>query len=210
MRRAALGLLALALGGAAGAEPEIRADALYRGKALLWIDGRHRLFAVGDRHDGVRLLAADPERAVIEYRGRRRVLGLSPPPEGQDEAAPEGTRILDVERLGEGPDWLDFALRYERRADLPEPVILRARILFHGRDTRSGMHAYTRLPPGRGRVRLRLMLREGLEGALWSDAVRFEILYNDGGRLAAADRHDVPLVKPWRPALGAAAPAGGE
>jgi len=74
-----LGAALLAAVVAAGAQAaQVQVLGLFPGKALLSIDGKHRVLSVGQRSpEGVLLVSADPHSAVIESDGQRRTLGLS-------------------------------------------------------------------------------------------------------------------------------------
>lgn len=62
---------------AAWAETEVNVVGLFPGKAVLIINGgKPRTLAAGQSADGVRLLSADSETAVLEVEGRRRQLGM--------------------------------------------------------------------------------------------------------------------------------------
>ena len=61
-----IGLFADALG-----EPKVTALGLFKGKALLSIDGMHRVLKKGESSpEGVRLIDADANRALVEIEGR--------------------------------------------------------------------------------------------------------------------------------------------
>jgi aspartyl protease family protein len=67
--------VALTVGSAAAEGPQIRVLALFPGKAMLSIDGKRRLLGAGESSpEGVELVAADPQRAVIRYAGEERAL----------------------------------------------------------------------------------------------------------------------------------------
>ena len=68
-------VLVLSAGCAVGAELQIVASGLFEGRALLSIDGVHRLLRTGETSpEGVKLLAADSREALIELGGRRLTL----------------------------------------------------------------------------------------------------------------------------------------
>jgi len=59
------------------ADEQIQALALFPGKAVLSIDGQHYTLAIGESTpEGIRLLAADSNRALLEAGGKRRMLTL--------------------------------------------------------------------------------------------------------------------------------------
>ena len=71
-----LALLVLAV--PASAQTNIQVRGLFKGSAVLEIDGKQRLLKVGKTSpEGVTLMAADPRKAVIEIAGEQRTLGLS-------------------------------------------------------------------------------------------------------------------------------------
>lgn len=96
-----LGLVLLLLPLLAAAMPRVLAVALFEGKAMLEIDGRRQLLAVGQTApEGVRLLAASSSEAVVEINGRRQALRLSSQV-GGSYAAP-ARRQVQIARDGQG------------------------------------------------------------------------------------------------------------
>ncbi len=68
----------LGFNGNMAAATEVRVKGLFKGSAVLVINGKQRLLKVGKTSpEGVRLLAADSQMAEVEVDGRRRVLRLS-------------------------------------------------------------------------------------------------------------------------------------
>lgn len=58
--------------GAVAAAPQIVVQGLFRDRAVLTIDGKQRLLRVGERSpEGVKLISADSQEAVLEVEGRR-------------------------------------------------------------------------------------------------------------------------------------------
>ena len=73
------GVLALLAGvyGTAAAVDQVSVQGLFQGMAVGRIDGTDRLLRAGQRSpEGVRLVSADSERAVLEVEGRTLTLGL--------------------------------------------------------------------------------------------------------------------------------------
>jgi aspartyl protease family protein len=69
---AALTLLCLLLAGTALAAPDVRVVGLFKERAVVTIDGRQRILSVGQSSpEGVRLISADSESAVLEIEGRQ-------------------------------------------------------------------------------------------------------------------------------------------
>lgn len=95
-------LLLLCLLPVAIAAPRVSVVALFQGKAMLEIDGRRQLLAIGQTTpEGVRLLAATSSEAVLEVNGQRRTLQLSRQV-GGNYAAPAERRQVQVARDGHG------------------------------------------------------------------------------------------------------------
>ncbi len=73
-----LALVLLLAAAAALAAPRVSVLALFPGKALLGVAGERHLLAEGESTpQGVRLVSADPQGAVVEIDGRRHQLGLN-------------------------------------------------------------------------------------------------------------------------------------
>jgi aspartyl protease family protein len=71
-------LIILLFASPSSAQTNIQVRGLFKGSAVLDIDGKQRLLKVGKTSpEGVTLLAADPRQAVIEVDGEQHTLGLS-------------------------------------------------------------------------------------------------------------------------------------
>ncbi|WP_457675735.1 retropepsin-like aspartic protease family protein [Thiolapillus sp.] len=70
-------VMLLCLWQAAWAVERVRVMALFPGKAMLSIDGRNRMLVRGETSpEGVKLISADADQAVVEYGGQRQSLRL--------------------------------------------------------------------------------------------------------------------------------------
>ncbi|HHQ40972.1 MAG TPA: TIGR02281 family clan AA aspartic protease [Chromatiales bacterium] len=97
-RRGRLLACGLAVAGAlawqAAAAPQVRVLALFPGKALVEVDGERRLLRAGETGPGgVRLVAADARRAVIEVGGRRAEYTVGGGPVGARYAPPREVEV---------------------------------------------------------------------------------------------------------------------
>lgn len=62
----------------AHAQPDVQVNGLFKGKAILTINGVQRLLKDGDTSpEGVRLVSSDSSQALVEIEGRRHSLGLT-------------------------------------------------------------------------------------------------------------------------------------
>ena len=62
---------------ALGAAPQVEVQALFKGRAMLMIDGKRRLLSAGQTSpEGVKLIGADARGARIEINGEQRTLAL--------------------------------------------------------------------------------------------------------------------------------------
>ena len=76
--RGCLGVMLLSVALVAAAQPDIRANALFDGRAMLTIDGKAQMLRAGQSSpEGVRLVSATAREAVVEFQGRRQTLSLS-------------------------------------------------------------------------------------------------------------------------------------
>jgi aspartyl protease family protein len=78
MRLRSVALLPFAFGVSAAHAAEITVNALFHGKAMLVVDGgKPRMLSAGQSTpEGVKLISANSEAAVIEYNGRKQSLSL--------------------------------------------------------------------------------------------------------------------------------------
>ncbi len=56
---------------------DIQVNALFEGSAYLLVDGQQKLLREGQTFRGVKLLSANPDRALIEWQGKQQELTLS-------------------------------------------------------------------------------------------------------------------------------------
>lgn len=69
---AALPVLCLLLAGSAVAAPDVRVVGLFKERAVVTIDGRQRMLRIGQSSpEGVRLISADSESALLEVEGQQ-------------------------------------------------------------------------------------------------------------------------------------------
>lgn len=69
--------MALGLASAVLAQPEVQVNGLFKGAAVLTIDGRQQMLREGASSGGVKLISADTQKAVVEVGGKRHELKLS-------------------------------------------------------------------------------------------------------------------------------------
>lgn len=61
----------------AWAAPDVSVNGLFTGKAVLVVNGRPKMLKVGESFQGVKLLAADSQKALIDVAGKEYTLGLN-------------------------------------------------------------------------------------------------------------------------------------
>lgn len=95
-------LLAGLLPGVCGAATQVNVVGLFSGKAVLVVNGgKPRTLSVGQATpEGVRLLAADSSRAVLEIEGKRQELGMGQGASVAGEAAQAPTALLYANQAG--------------------------------------------------------------------------------------------------------------
>lgn len=100
-------LVALLLGWAwpnahAAEFPDVQVNGLFGGQAVLTINGKQRLLKPGQTApEGVLLVSATLEQAVVAYRGTRRKLGLSRRVAGTYETRTQAVVTLNADSLGQ-------------------------------------------------------------------------------------------------------------
>ena len=96
--------LAFVLSVSAVQAADIAVNALFNGKAMIVVDGgKARMLSVGQSTpEGVKLISASSEAAVIEYKGQKRTLGLGQGTRVAMAAQPSGSGqvVLRAERGG--------------------------------------------------------------------------------------------------------------
>jgi aspartyl protease family protein len=71
-------LILLLFASPSSAQTNIQVRGLFKGSAVLEIDGKQQLLKVGKTSpEGVTLIAADPRKAIVEFNGEQQTLGLS-------------------------------------------------------------------------------------------------------------------------------------
>jgi aspartyl protease family protein len=95
---------ALSVAPAARAQTDVSIVALFTDRAMVSINGgKPRLMKAGETMDGVRLVAADSQRALVEVDGRRETLTLGQHIATQRSAAGRQTTVLSAD--GRGHFW---------------------------------------------------------------------------------------------------------
>ncbi len=106
--RAAARLLMLGLilgwmpSAAAATLPDVELNGLFGNQAVLTISGRQQLLKTGQKSpEGVVLVSATLEQAIIEFRGDRRILRLSQRVTGSYKVRTQEVVTLNADRLGQ-------------------------------------------------------------------------------------------------------------
>lgn len=104
MRLRSVALLTFALSASAAHAADITVNALFSGKAMLVVDGgKPRMLSVGQSTpEGVTLISASSDAAVVEYKGQKRSVGLGQGTRVATAAQPSGSGqvVLRADRGG--------------------------------------------------------------------------------------------------------------
>lgn len=188
-----------------GVAQQITANGLFYGKAVLTIDGKQVLMEVGQTRQGVKLIEADEDHAVVMVKGKKRFIYLdktiakeySTPNEFErhDEAK---SHVIKAHLIHQALNLATFQVEYfYREQELGAPVTLSAKTLFRGKDTESWAHSYTRLNPGRHTVAITISMNEQSVDSYLSDAVQFDLVSVKNGETKKSGTYVMKLVKEW-------------
>ncbi len=186
------------------ADHQITANALFDGKALLMVDNVPIAFSVGQRKEGIKLISADDNQAVIIVHGRRKVLQLDKSiakeyatPDELDKHESSKTHILSVRLIHQTPNLATFEVDYFYNERLAEHVALSAKTLFKERVTEYWQHTYTRLNPGRHTTTITVSMNNNAPINYTSDAIRFDLNWSRKEKSGVADSKIIEFIKQW-------------
>ncbi len=201
-------LCSLLLGGVysrAGAEPKITANALFKGRAVLLVDNQPVFFATGETHQGITLVSANENRAVIRIDGEERDLYLDKgvaekyaKVEGLKEKLDAKSHVIAANLIHQTTNIATFEVEYFYDKDLGERATLSAGTMRENKTTDYWVHSYTVLAPGRNIATITVSMNDKAPASYVSDALRFDINWVKGSETGSTGTLVIPFIKTWK------------
>ena len=186
------------------AEPDIVANGLFPGKAVLTIDGKQVFISLGQTRRGVRLIEADEEHAVIEIDGKQRTLHLDKSIAKEYSTAEQFKRLEDAKShvinaqiIHQAGNLVTFEVEYYLADKLADRATLIAKTLARGKLTDYWAHTYTPLTHGRHTANITVAMNEKAPDRYVSDQILFEILWSKRDKSGVTGAYVMEFIKQW-------------
>lgn len=202
--RLLLPVLLLGLAPAAPAGDDIEVNALFYKHAVLTVDGEQITLTAGETRNGIKLINANGERAIVEINGERRRLTveagnarkLTSPEEFQRHTDAK-SHVIDARAVEQSPDKIVFEVDYYCSEKLGQPVRLIAKTLFRYEDTGAWSHSLTPVRPGRHTATITVGMSDDATDGYLSDAMQFSLSYSRNGTLHETGALVFEFIKEW-------------
>ncbi|MBA3582252.1 MAG: hypothetical protein H0W44_07345 [Gammaproteobacteria bacterium] len=179
---------------------EISANGLLEGKAILRINGKLMMFSNGDTKEGIKLINANEDRAIILINGKRETLILDKTITAASKRSAEPVKALDsvlqiqkVQVIYQTPQLAVFEIDYQYKAGDPValgngPTFLQSEFLKAGQAIKNSIsQTEVRLIPGSHKTTVALALSLAAADNVNVDAVRFYAISGEGVILTTLD-----------------------
>jgi rRNA maturation protein Rpf1 len=184
--------------------PEITANGLFPGKAVLTIDGKQVFLSLGQTRYGVRLIRADEDHAVIEVDGRQQTLHLDKSIAKEYSTAEQFKRyseskshVINAKIIHQTGNLVTFEVDYFFTENLGERANLIAKTLSRGELTDYWAHTYTPLEHGRNSTNITVAMNEKAPERYVSDQMLFEILWTRKDKSGTTGAYVMEFIKQW-------------
>lgn len=189
----------------AQAAPEITANGLFPGKALLTIDGERVLISLGQTRHGVRLIEANQDHAVIEADGKKQTLYLDKSiakeystPEQFKRYSKSKSHVISADIIHQTGNLATFSVEYYFAKSPANRANLIAKTLSQGSATEYWAHTYTPLEYGRHTTSITVAMNEKVPETYVSDQMLFEIFWYNNRQSGATGAYVMEFIKQWR------------
>lgn len=195
------GILSLA----AHAERKITANALFEGRAVLMVDNEPVYFFKGETRQGITLVDANENRAVIRVGGEERTLYLDmgiaekyAKAKDVEQELNARSHVISALLIHQTSNIATFEVEYFFDKASAERATLSAGTMQQNKLTDFWAHTYTVLTPGRNIATITLSMSEKAPESYNSDAIRFDINWVKGAETGATGTLVIPFIKTWR------------
>ena len=189
---------------AAKAEPDISINGLFTGKAIIQIDGQPIMFFEGDKRQGIKLLSANEDRAIIEVGGKRRTMLLdkrianeySKPVTAPDLVSK--SIIRRVELVYQAHNIATFAVTYYF-SEQSEQYQLMAQVMVDKKAVDYVNYNYVPVKAGEHTTHITLGINEVAPTSFSSDHILVNFMRRQNQQILNADSAKIiALSKQWR------------
>jgi hypothetical protein len=191
--------------GSAYGEPKITANALFAGRAVLLVDNEPVFFANGETRQGITLVNANENRAIVRIGGEERTLYLDKgvadkysKAENNKQNRNAKSHVISAVLMHQTTNIATFEVEYFYNKDLGERATLSAGTLQQNKPTEYWSHTYTALTPGRNITSISISMSEKAPASYNSDAIRFDINWVKGTETGSTGTLIIPFIKTWK------------
>ena len=184
--------------------PDIQANGLIAGKAVLTIDGQQVFLSQGQTKHGVTLLAADEDAAVIEVNGKKQTLLLDKSiarqfatPEEFKRHSESKSHVVSSQVIHQTGNLATFEVEYYFAGKQGDSGLLTAKTLYRGKLTKFWAHTHTPLEVGRNITNITVAMNEQAPERYLSDQIQFEILWHRQEMSGHSSAYVMDFIKQW-------------
>jgi hypothetical protein len=190
---------------AESAEKKITANALFTGRAVLLVDNEPVFFSTGETRQGITLVNANENRAIIKVGGEERTLYLDKgvadkysKVEGAKQNQDAKSHVISATLVHQTSNIATFEIEYFYNKDLGDRATLSAKTLQQDKPTDYWEHTYTALTAGRNIATISVSMSEKAPASYNSDALRFDINWVKGAESGSTGTLVLPFIKTWK------------
>lgn len=186
---------------------KITANALFPGRAVLLVNDKPVFFSTGETHQGITLVNANENRAIVKVDGEEMTLYLDKgiaeeysKAEGADKQnLAAKSHVISATLIHQTSNIATFEVEYfYNNRDPGERATLSARTLQQNKTTDYWAHTHTALMPGRNTATISISMSEKAPASYNSDALRFDINWAKGAETDSTGTLVIPFIKTWK------------
>lgn len=205
MLRFKLLVVLLLLNTSAYAQPNVTVNGLFAGKAIIKINGVPTMFFEGDKKQGIKLISANEDQAIVEIKGKRHNMRLdeSIANEYSKPVKPiafgeERNEIGKVELVHQTHNIVTFAVEYEMSETSTDYQLI-AQLMVDKKAVDYASYNYVPLKPGKHLTYITLGIAKTAPAEFESDHILVNFVEMKGKQAAEADNAKIiPLPKRWQ------------
>lgn len=188
------------------AQAKISVNGLFIGKAIIKIDGKPVMFFEGDKKQGVKLISANEDRAIVEIEGKQQTMYLdlsianeySKPvkvvPYGQTRA----NQILNVALVHQTNNIATFKVEYDFAGNA-DNYVLTAQTMVDKKAVNHASYNYVPLKAGKQLTYITLGIEKAAPATYQSDHVLINFAHKKTNKAFSADSAKIiAFKKTWQ------------
>ncbi len=200
-----MGFVCTSLSNTVFAQDNISVNGLFIGKAIIKINGTPVMFFEGDRKQGITLISANEDQAIIEINGKRQTMFLdlsiateySKPVKAVPFGQSSAKEILSVEIVHQAQNIATFAVEYNF-GENAEDYILIAQTMVNKKAVKHASYNYVPVKVGRHKTHISIGINETAPQQYQSDHILINFALKKTQKASNADTAKITaFVKNW-------------